>query len=421
MQKESRIKSIINFLGLSQSEVAEKLGYVRAQSVSDNLKPGKASNKFVFLFCEKFNVNPDWIELGSGAVFADSTQKLLDLTLALKFFSDIENVETLEFVANLCDEFGINRNWLVFGTGPAFADNERGKETATKYAVYLHNKLLDNRERLEALKAEEAKEFQEELTKAGIEYDSPEFTNWYNKVYRKKEITDYELKRAESIDSISFENENIESTLEKINKLFPDVTKLEQPHVGENFLHVEPNSKKSKLVNMGREEYAIIAPYLHDFYTLSYPAKASDQDFVDSLPRHIFRSFGQPPKEKNLAVQNSDRNYSMDQDEGNADSIKGRALLPGDIAIGVYWDKLKTTFDTDGINKQHLDFIIVTKSEVLCRNLKQIDRKAGTMTFTARNPDKTKYPDLTIAIDDIQEMYMIRRIERPKLEGVPAI
>lgn len=81
---EERLKQLRKVLGgdkaLSQSKFAKMLGL--SQSTIGDIESGRAklTPRNFSIICEKFNVNPDWLEKGVGEMFMPAPQKtFLDL------------------------------------------------------------------------------------------------------------------------------------------------------------------------------------------------------------------------------------------------------------------------------------------------------------------------------------------------------
>ena len=63
----TRIKSVRQALNLSQREFAEKLGV--SQVTVSTWERGQVARFAPPLICQKFKVNPEWLETGSGEMF----------------------------------------------------------------------------------------------------------------------------------------------------------------------------------------------------------------------------------------------------------------------------------------------------------------------------------------------------------------
>lgn len=118
-----RIKKVRKALGLTMEEFGEKLGITKA-SVSriENGKNG-AAEQTIRLICSTFGVNYDWLTKGSGEMFSDDTDFVID-ELAAKHHWDEATVDILKKMFKLPpDKFQ-----LVLGVIDSMkSENEEGK------------------------------------------------------------------------------------------------------------------------------------------------------------------------------------------------------------------------------------------------------------------------------------------------------
>ena len=104
-----RLKSIRSKLGLRQREFGERLG-ISTANVSD-LEKGKYQPRFDVLsrIAVMFNVNPDYLLLGKGKMFASETGKKNKDDMGI--LRDIDNFRNPEAVEELIDY--MNKSQLV--------------------------------------------------------------------------------------------------------------------------------------------------------------------------------------------------------------------------------------------------------------------------------------------------------------------
>lgn len=92
---DKRLKELRNRLGLTQKEFGEKIG-VTNFTISD-IEKGKRTltDRNMNLICEKYNVNKEWLETGSGEMF----RPVLPVDEFSQLLSEIEDSED-EFIKN---------------------------------------------------------------------------------------------------------------------------------------------------------------------------------------------------------------------------------------------------------------------------------------------------------------------------------
>ncbi|UHG93211.1 LexA family transcriptional regulator [Spirosoma oryzicola] len=141
-------------------------------------------------------------------------------------------------------------------------------------------------------------------------------------------------------------------------------------------------------------------PFVDEFAYASYPHGWKDPEYVIELPKY---SIVLPTREKGFYRAFEVRGDSMS--DGTMNSI-----CYGDVAIGRliepdYWDqKLYTNGGTD--------YIVVTHDGVIIKRIMKHDVKEGIITCASINPDKDEYPDFTIRLSEVYELYKIRKIDR---------
>lgn len=92
---DKRLKELRNRLGLTQKEFGEKIG-VTNFTISD-IEKGKRTltDRNMNLICEKYNVNKEWLETGSGEMF----RPVLPVDEFSQLLSEIEESDD-EFIKN---------------------------------------------------------------------------------------------------------------------------------------------------------------------------------------------------------------------------------------------------------------------------------------------------------------------------------
>lgn len=74
----ARIKEVRKHYKLSQTEFGERLGLTRPTIANIELDRINTSEAYMKLICQTFNVNPLWLESGTGEMLIETEQNLLD-------------------------------------------------------------------------------------------------------------------------------------------------------------------------------------------------------------------------------------------------------------------------------------------------------------------------------------------------------
>lgn len=99
-----RIKEVRLALGLSQDEFAKRLGFTRGVITNIEVNHAAIKPRFLSLICNTYNVNPYWLETGSGEMFnaVDDVEKAVSFYMsALKGGTEADDNFKKVFVAEL--------------------------------------------------------------------------------------------------------------------------------------------------------------------------------------------------------------------------------------------------------------------------------------------------------------------------------
>lgn len=99
-----RIKEVRLALGLSQDDFAKRLGFTRGVITNIELRRAEIKPRLLDLICREFNVNPYWLETGSGEMFnaVDDVEKAVSFYMsALKGGTEADDNFKKVFVAEL--------------------------------------------------------------------------------------------------------------------------------------------------------------------------------------------------------------------------------------------------------------------------------------------------------------------------------
>lgn len=95
----ARIKEVRKHYGLSQTEFGERLGLTRPTIANIELDRINISEAYIKLICQTFNVNPLWLEDGTGDMLIETEQNLLDDVAIAYNLSNLELSIIKKFVS----------------------------------------------------------------------------------------------------------------------------------------------------------------------------------------------------------------------------------------------------------------------------------------------------------------------------------
>lgn len=137
-----------------------------------------------------------------------------------------------------------------------------------------------------------------------------------------------------------------------------------------------------------------------EFAYASYPHGWRDPEYLVELPKY---SIVLPRREQGLFRAFEVRGDSMD--DGTKYSISH-----GDVAVGRLIDT--DLWDQKLYINGGTDYIIVTHDGVICKRIVGHDTKEGIINCASRNTNKSEFPDFTIRLTEVYELYKIRKIDR---------
>lgn len=148
MTISERIKYLRKTLNLTQAEFANKIGLSRSNIANIEVSRIKVTDRTIKDICREFNVNEKWLCDEIGDIFINnhsyfSINERLSLLremlgLPTRKFGEklkitggaITNMEkgtrniTDRTIGDICREFNVNEEWLRYGTGEIFIEND---------------------------------------------------------------------------------------------------------------------------------------------------------------------------------------------------------------------------------------------------------------------------------------------------------
>lgn len=215
-------------------------------------------------------------------------------------------------------------------------------------------------------------------------------------------------------------------TLEKILELYPEISK-EWLYSGvgemiktnsEHAYKMESNAAPISLVEESESYYNrfgnVFEPLEDGNYLMQVPiiteyarggrmAGFSDREYFDELPKHTV-VVDKIHKGKYLSFRVAGE--SMDFD--GRDAILDGAIVTGRELKQELWRNSKLH-----LNK-YKDFIIAGAEGLCVKRIIEHNVEEGYIVCHSLNPNKTKYKDFTLRIDDIDALFNIIKVENPR-------
>lgn len=200
---------------------------------------------------------------------------------------------------------------------------------------------------------------------------------------------------------------NTDEKLEIINYLEMTPKEIEElnsiPHgsfssIGKS---LADRDKASELVEISPGRYRVKVELVPIYAQAGYLSGFGDQEFLDDLPVHYFTT-DRPAKGKYRAFET----YGDSMDNGDINE----AIPSGTIIIGREVDRKYWT------SKLHShkwpNWIFVHKTEgIIVKQIADQDLKTGDIVLRSLNPNKEKYPDFTINLNDVNQIYNVVKRE----------
>lgn len=177
-------------------------------------------------------------------------------------------------------------------------------------------------------------------------------------------------------------------TLNKMGGLAIDFGILEEDQTSE-LIEISPGRYRMKV--------ELVPIYAQAGYLTDY----ADPEYLEELPVHYFTTT-HPAKGKYRAFEV----YGDSMDNGDVrEAIPSGAIVIGRQVQHQHWrSKLH--------NHKWENWIFIHKTEgIIVKQIAHQDLDTGDITLRSLNPDKEKYPDFTINLDDVSQIYNVVKRE----------
>lgn len=161
------------------------------------------------------------------------------------------------------------------------------------------------------------------------------------------------------------------------------------------------DDKFSQLIEISPGRFRMKVELVPVYAQAGYLSDFADPQYLEDLPVHYFTTT-HPAKGKYRAFEV----YGDSMDNGNI----YEAIPSGIVVVGREVDRQHWTSKLH--NHKWKNWIFVHKTEgIVVKQIAHQDLETGNITLRSLNPDKDKYPDFTINLDDVAQIYNVIKRE----------
>lgn len=157
----------------------------------------------------------------------------------------------------------------------------------------------------------------------------------------------------------------------------------------------------SELVEISPGRFRMKVELVPMYAQAGYLTDYTDTHFLEELPVHYFTT-DRPAKGNYRAFET----YGDSMDNGD---IK-EAIPSGIIVVGRELDRKYWTSKLHSHKWPNWIFVHNTEG-IVVKQIADQNLETGDLTLTSLNPDKRKYPDFTINLDDVKQIYNVIKRE----------
>jgi len=217
----------------------------------------------------------------------------------------------------------------------------------------------------------------------------------------KNTFTDL-LKKSEFIDPVDIDRvrsilEMIEAPQEEIDFILPPNQKSNATYIGS--FNSEDTETPMKEISPGY--YLLTAELVPIHAQAGYLTGYQDQEYIEMLPKYTTTVDKYAKGKYRFFEANGE---SMDNGDIREAIPDGTVLMCREIHKQYWKSKLHT--------HAWPNYIVVHKTEgIVVKQIAKQDLEKGTLILHSLNPDREKYPDFEVNLDDVMELYnVVKRI-----------
>ncbi len=190
----------------------------------------------------------------------------------------------------------------------------------------------------------------------------------------------------------------LKANQEDFDFIFPPQTKENAKYIGH---HTDDDTSTTPIKEISPGYYILTAELVPIHAQAGYLLGFQDQEYIDMLPKYTTTV--------DKFVKGKYRHFEVAGDSMDNGDIKeaipdGTVLLCREIGREHWTSKFHT--------HNWPNYVIVHKTEgIVVKQIASQDLNTGELVLRSLNPNKDKYPDFTIKLDDVMEIYnVIKRI-----------
>lgn len=158
----------------------------------------------------------------------------------------------------------------------------------------------------------------------------------------------------------------------------------------------------NEFIDIGHGQYIMVIPLVEEYAYAGFLSGFADKEYVKELPSH------------SIVVRqiHSGKYFSFKVVGDSMNNHSDESISHGDIVTARVIDReaWKSRFH---IHK-FLDYVIVHKEGILIKRLIAHDVENGIITCRSLNPDKDKYPDFEINLNEVSQMMNIVNVSKSR-------
>jgi transcriptional regulator with XRE-family HTH domain len=159
----------------------------------------------------------------------------------------------------------------------------------------------------------------------------------------------------------------------------------------------------TKFIDLGDGKYLMIVPLVPEFAHAGYLSNFKDSEFLEELPKHTI-----------IVDKHHRGHYRAFEIVGESmDNNSRESITDGSIATGreINRDHWRSKFHTH----RSKDFIFVSKTEgIVAKRIIGQDIENGVLILHSLNEDKELYPDFSVSLDDIEQIFSIVQVTQKR-------
>lgn len=161
------------------------------------------------------------------------------------------------------------------------------------------------------------------------------------------------------------------------------------------------SNRNNHFLKLGKDKYLMFTKLVNHKARAGYLAGWGDDEYIESLPVHAIIV-----NELHKGIYRSFEVTDDSADDGSKHSICEDDIVTGRQLSRNHW---RSKFH----NHQYPYWIIIHRVEgILVKMIGEHNTENGTILCVSRNPNKKKYPDLLLHLDDISEIYNVVQVTK---------